>query len=195
MIISEFLKMGFVQIVMIALALAMDAFAVSLAAGSSGQVSTQRAAVRLSFNFGLFQFLMPIIGWFLGIKILPLISSLDHWVAFFLLFIVGFRMIRSGFDKQGRTFSKDPSRGITLVILSIATSIDALAIGLGLAMLGIKIIYPCLVIGIITAILSFLGIRTGNRLGIKFGKKMEILGGLILMGIGTKILITHLFLS
>jgi putative Mn2+ efflux pump MntP len=187
--------MRFIQIVIIALGLAMDAFAVSIAAGTSGRVSNQQAALRLAFHFGLFQFFMPIIGWFLGIKILPLISALNHWVAFFLLFIVGFRMVRSGFDKQGRTFSKDPSRGITLIILSVATSIDALAVGLGLAMLGIKIIYPCLVIGIITAILSFLGIQMGSRLGIKFGKKMEILGGLILMGIGSKIIITHLFLN
>jgi putative Mn2+ efflux pump MntP len=187
--------MGFIQIVMIALGLAMDAFAVSIAAGTSGRVTSQQAALRLAFHFGLFQFFMPIIGWFLGTKILPLISALDHWVAFFLLSIVGFRMIRSGLDKQGRCFSKDPSRGITLVMLSVATSIDALAIGLGLAILGVKIIYPCVVIGIITAVLSLVGTRMGSRLGIKFGKKMEILGGLILIGIGTNILISHLFMS
>jgi len=185
--------MGFIQILIIALGLAMDAFAVSIAAGTSGRVTTYQSAVRLSLHFGLFQFFMPIIGWFLGTKIQPLIAAVDHWVAFFLLFIVGFRMIRSGLNQHLRLFSEDPSQGITLILLSVATSIDALAIGLGLAMLRIKIFYPCLVVGIITALLSFLGVHMGTRLGIKFGKKMEVLGGLILMVIGSKILISHLF--
>jgi manganese efflux pump family protein len=185
--------MGFFQIILIAVSLAMDAFVVSIAAGTSGRLSSRWAAVRLSFHLGLFQFFMPIIGWFLGIKILPLIVAVDHWIAFFLLLIVGFRMIRSGMDINPRTFTADPSRGFTVVMLSLATSIDALAVGLGLAMLRVTIIYPCLVIGFITAGLSFLGIQMGNRLGMKFGKKMEIIGGLTLIVIGSRILISHLF--
>ena len=185
--------MGLIQIIMIAIGLSMDAFAVSIAAGSSEWLTSKRAAIRLSFHFGLFQFLMPIFGWFLGIKIQPLIEAADHWIAFLLLLMVGSRMIRSGLEKNPKSFSDDPSRGLTLVVLSIATSIDALAIGLGLAMLRITIIYPSLVIGIITAGLSFLGIRMGNRLGKKFGKKMEVIGGFILITIGSRILISHLF--
>lgn len=185
--------MGFIQIVLIAISLAMDAFAVSIAAGSSGRLTSRRASIRLSFHFGLFQFLMPMLGWFLGIKIQPLIAVADHWVTFLLLLLVGLKMIRSGLEKNPKAVADDPSRGLTLLLLSLTTSIDALAIGLGLAMLGITIIYPCLVIGIITAGLSFLGIRMAKYLGVKFGKKMEVIGGIILIAIGSRILITHLF--
>ncbi len=162
--------MGFIQILIIALGLAMDAFAVSIAAGTSGNVTERRAALRLSLHFGLFQFFMPLIGWSLGINIAPLIASGDHWVAFILLAIVGGRMIKAGLGKQPTGFKKDPSKGMLLFMLSVATSIDALAIGLSLAMLQIKILVPCLLIGMITALLSYIGIQMGSRLGIKFGK-------------------------
>jgi putative Mn2+ efflux pump MntP len=185
--------MSFIEILMIAVGLAMDAFAVSLAAGTSGQAVGGRAAFRLSFHFGLFQFLMPVIGWFLGVRIAPLMASVDHWIAFGLLVFVGVRMIRAGFDPEGQTFTTDPSRGLTLVMLAIATSIDALAIGLSLAMLRVKIWYPSVVIGVVTSGLSLLGIRLGTQLGARFGKRMEIVGGAILNLIGLRILLSHLF--
>lgn len=184
--------MGFIEILMIAVGLAMDAFAVSIAAGSSGQAAGGRAAFRLSFHFGLFQFMMPVIGWVVGARIEPLIASVDHWIAFGLLVIVGGRMIRSGFHQDGKIFPTDLGRGFTLVLLAIATSIDALAIGLSLAMLRVKILYPSVVIGVVTGGLSLLGIRLGTRLGAHFGKRMEIAGGAILNLIGLRILISHL---
>ena len=184
--------MGFIEILMIAVGLAMDAFAVSLGAGASGRAVGGRAVFRLSFHFGLFQFMMPVVGWFLGARIAPLISSVDHWIAFGLLVFVGVRMIRSGFDDRAETFAADPSRGLALVVLAIATSIDALAIGLSLAILRIKIWYPSVVIGVVTAGLSLFGLRLGARLGVRFGKRMEIVGGAILAFIGLRILLSHL---
>lgn len=185
--------MGFVEILMIALGLAMDAFAVSLGAGASGQAVGGRAAFRLSFHFGLFQFMMPVLGWFLGVRIVAFLSSVDHWIAFGLLAFVGVRMIHSGWDSEGESLSADPSRGLTLVVLAIATSIDAFAIGLSLGMLRIKIWYPSVVIGIVTSGLSLLGIRLGTRLGRRFGKQMEIVGGAILSLLGLRILLSHFF--
>jgi putative Mn2+ efflux pump MntP len=169
----------------------MDAFAVAVAAGASGRARGGRAAFRLSFHFGVFQFLMPVIGWFAGYRIAPLISAVDHWIAFGLLAFVGFRMIRSGLRHE-REDSTDPSRGRTLIILSIATSLDALAVGFSLAMLKISIWYPSVVIGLVAASLSLIGVTIGNRLGLRFGKRMEIVGGLILILIGMKIVAEHL---
>ncbi len=184
--------MGFTEIVLIACGLAMDAFAVSIAAGTSGRLSGKRAIFRLSFHFGLFQAMMPVIGWYMGIHIAALISAMDHWIAFALLLFVGLRMIIGGFETESETFTKDPSRGTSLVMLSVATSIDALAVGLSLAMLRINIWYPSAVIGIVTAALSVAGIHAGKTLGRKFGSRMEIIGGGILILIGCRILLTHL---
>ena len=184
--------MGFIEILMIAVGLAMDAFAVSLGAGTSGRAVGSRAAFRLSFHFGFFQFMMPVIGWFLGVRIAPAIESIDHWIAFGLLAFVGARMIHAGFDPKGQAYTTDPSRGLTLVMLAVATSIDALAIGLTLAMLQVRIWYPSVVIGIVTGGLSLVALRVGSQLGARFGKRMEIAGGLILVLIGLRILISHL---
>jgi len=185
--------MNILEILMIAVGLAMDAFAVSIAAGTSGKLVGKRATFRLSFHFGLFQAMMPVIGWFAGVHIAHLIAAVDHWFAFGLLLFVGGRMILSSFDPETKTFSRDPSRGTSLVILSIATSIDALAVGLSLAMIQISIWYPCVVIGFITAILSIIGIRAGKYFGKKLGPRMELIGGIILIGIGLKILLADLF--
>ena len=184
--------MSLLDVLMIAVGLAMDAFAVSLGAGASGQAVGGRAEFRLSFHFGLFQFLMPVAGWFLGVRIAALLASVDHWIAFGLLVFVGARMIRSGFDKDGKAYTSDPSRGLTLVLLATATSIDALAIGLSLGMLRVRIWYPSVVIGVVTGGLSLLGIRLGARLGTRFGKPMEIAGGAILSLLGLRILLAHL---
>ncbi len=175
---------------MIALGLAMDAFAVSLVASASGYVKNSRASFRLSFHFGLFQFLMPVLGWYLGLSFVPYIISLDHWIAFGLLTFVGSRMIFSGINLKVHSYKKDPSRGFTLIMLSIAVSIDALAIGMSLAMLKVTIWYPSVIIGVVTTLLSFLAIHIGKRLGVVFGKRMEIFGGVILIAIGLRILLT-----
>ena len=183
--------MATVEVLMIAIALAMDASAVSMAAGASGQARGGRAAFRLSFHFGLFQFMMPVIGWYLGSTVAPLITGVDHWLAFGLLAFVGGRMIRSGLSRNEESVPADPSRGFTLVTLSVATSIDALAIGLSLAMLGVKIWYPSVVIGVVTAGLSLLGLGLGTQLGTLVGKRMEIVGGLILVFIGVRLVLSH----
>jgi putative Mn2+ efflux pump MntP len=182
----------FVLILLIAVGMAMDAFAVSLGIGTTRQASLPRPIFRLSFHFGLFQFSMPILGWLAGRTIASLIAHFDHWIALGLLAFVGGRMIRSGLDPEAAAYPNDPSRGYTLMILCVATSIDALAIGLSLAMLGVLILYPSIVIGVVTASLSFIGLLIGHKLGAAFGKRMEVLGGLILIGIGLRVLITHL---
>jgi len=185
--------MSFFEIIFIAIGLGMDAFSVSLGSATSGLIRGARATFRLSFHFGLFQFLMPIIGWYLGTKIEPLISSIDHWVAFVLLTYVGGRMIYQSFDSHEPTMQDDPSKGMSLVMLSVATSIDALAVGLSLAMIQVDIWYPSVMIGIITAAMSLIGIRIGKKFRGKFGNKIEILGGLILIAIGIRILLSDLF--
>jgi putative Mn2+ efflux pump MntP len=185
--------MNIFQILIIAIGLAMDAFAVSLASGASRRLTSKRATFRLSFHFGLFQFMMPVLGWFMGLKIAPLFGTFDHWIAAGLLVFVGIRMIRAAFSGIQETYRQDPSKGINLVILSVATSIDALAIGLSLAMLNINIWYPGLIIGIITGFLSVIGIKLGKKLGIIFGRKMEFIGGMILIFIALKILAENIF--
>lgn len=185
--------MNTLEIILIAFGLAMDAFAVSITAGTSGKLEGKRGIFRLSFHFGLFQAVMPLIGWFAGIYVAHLIRAVDHWVAFGLLLFVGIRMIRASFQAVGETIQTDPSRGFSLIMLSVATSIDALAVGLSLAMIHINIWYPCVVIGIITAALSVVGILAGKSLGKKLGLRMDFLGGVILILIGVRVLLTHLF--
>jgi putative Mn2+ efflux pump MntP len=183
--------MATVEILLIAVGLAMDASAVSMAAGASGHARDSRAIFRLSFHFGLFQFLMPVIGWYLGSTVAPLIGGVDHWIAFGLLAFVGARMIRAGLNRDEESVPADPSRGLTLVALSVATSIDALAIGLSLAMLRVTIWYPSVVIGVVTGGLSLVGLCLGTQLGTRFGKRMEIVGGVILVVIGLRLLVSH----
>lgn len=184
--------MSFVEVLLIAFGLAMDAFAVSLGAGTTRHINGPRPVFRLSFHFGLFQALMPVVGWLLGSTVQRWIAPFDHWVAFALLAFVGVRMIRSGLDLSGEAQTTDPSRGATLIMLAVATSIDALAVGLSLAVLSVGIIYPAIVIGVVAAAMSLLGIFLGGRLGKAFGKRMEFLGGLILIGIGVRVVISHL---
>lgn len=184
--------MSFVEIFLIALSMAMDAFAVCLGAGASPHTNGHRPIFRLSFHFGLFQFLMPLLGWLAGLTVVNLIADFDHWLAFGLLAFVGSRMIRAGLNPNGQQNAQDISRGWTLVMLSIAVSLDALAIGLSLALLGVSIWMPALVIGIVTGMMSWAGVHIGNRLGKQFGKRAEILGGIVLILIGIRILLTHL---
>jgi putative Mn2+ efflux pump MntP len=184
--------MSTVEYILIALGLSMDAFAVSLAAGVNASVRGARPTFRLAFHFGLFQFLMPVIGWYIGTRIQAIVSAWDHWAAFGLLAVVGVRMIYGGGKGDAREPSGlDPSRGWSLVLLSIATSIDAWAIGLSLAMLRINIWYPSLLIGAVTALVCAGAVQLGNHVAASFGKRVEILGGLILLGCGVKVLLTH----
>ncbi len=178
---------------MIALGLAMDAFAVSLGIGTAGQANSRRAKFRLSFHFGVFQAGMTLLGWLAGSTIALFISGIDHWIALALLAYVGVNMIRSGLDKDGESYCSDPSRGRTLLMLCVATSLDAMAVGLSFALIHAQVLVPSLVIGVVTSGLSLFGLLAGCRLGEVFGKRMEILGGLLLIGIGLRIVFTHLF--
>lgn len=185
--------MPFWTIFLIAIGLAMDCFAVSLGVGTAGTATGPRPTFRLFFHFGLFQGGMTLLGWLAGKTVVTYISTVDHWVAFALLAFVGVRMIRGGLKQAGEEPAiPDPSRGLTLVMLSIATSIDALAVGLSLALLDVNVLWSALLIGGVSAILSLVGLHLGNQLGLRFGKSMEILGGIILLGIGLRVVITHL---
>jgi manganese efflux pump family protein len=184
--------MNFIEVLLISLSMAMDAFAVCLGAGTTGQADGPRPRFRLAFHFGLFQFIMPVFGWLAGTSVAQYIQSFDHWIAFGLLAFVGGRMVWAGFHPEDEKKKSDPSRGWTMVLLSIAVSIDALAIGLSLALIGVSVWYPAIVIGVVTGLLSLVGLRIGNKLGEKFGHVMEIIGGLVLIGIGARIVVAHL---
>jgi putative Mn2+ efflux pump MntP len=177
---------------LIAVGLAMDAFAVCLSVGT--RPTTQRSDIlRLSWHFGVFQGLMTFLGWLGGSVVASLIANVDHWLIFALLGWVGGRMIYSGISGKEETFGGDPARGGLMVALSLATSLDALAVGFSLAMLPGSILLSCLIIAVVTFAISLGGGLAGNRLGARFGKGMEIVGGLVLIGIGLRVLITYLF--
>jgi putative Mn2+ efflux pump MntP len=185
--------MPFWTIFLIAIGLAMDCFAVSLGVGTAGTATGPRPTFRLFFHFGLFQAGMTLLGYLAGKTVVTYISAIDHWVAFGLLAFVGVRMIRGGLREEGEEPAiPDPSRGMTLVMLSVATSIDALAVGLSLALLDVNVLWSALLIGGVSAVLSLVGLTLGNQLGMRFGKTMEVIGGVILIGIGLRVLITHL---
>lgn len=180
---------GFWSVLLIAVALGMDAFSVALGIGAARHRVSLAALLRLSASFGLFQFFMPIAGWVGGMTIAVYIDSYDHWLAFAVLAYVGGKMIHASFQgPRAPTPGWDPTRGFALFVLSVATSIDALAVGLGLAVLGTPILYPSAVIGIVAFAMTALGTLLGQRLGRVFGRRVEALGGLILIGIGLKIL-------
>jgi putative Mn2+ efflux pump MntP len=149
--------------------------------------------MRLSFHFGLFQFIMPILGWLAGLSIERYVQSFDHWIVFGLLVWVAVRMIRSARTDDKGVVQQDPSKGMMLVILSVATSLDAFAIGLSLALLRVSIWYPAVVIGIVTGATSFIGILLGQRLSKKFGRRGAEVGGVLLILIGVRILLGHIF--
>ena len=185
--------MDFLTIFLIALGLAMDAFAVSLSGGFAAGKATPRQTLRLAFHFGLFQFFMPILGWAAGLTVQNLIQAYDHWVAFALLAGIGGKMVYESFRQEKNEGRKpDITRGASLVLLSLATSIDALAVGLSLSLLRVRILYPSTVIGVVCFALTALGFAFGSRLGRLLGRRMELLGGMVLIGIGGRILIEHL---
>ncbi|MEE8551919.1 MAG: manganese efflux pump MntP family protein [Desulfobacterales bacterium] len=186
--------MQFVNISAIAMALAMDAFAVSIATGVSLKDVSFRQTFRMSWHFGLFQAMMPVIGWSVGLSIRAYIERYDHWVAFVLLAFVGINMIREAFQHdKGEEQKKDPTKGMTLVILSVATSIDALAVGLSISILNVSIWTPALIIGIVAGIFSIVGLQIGKRISsaTRFGRYAGAIGGIVLLAIGFKILHEH----
>ncbi len=178
----------------IATALAMDCFAVSLglAVGISGL--SIRPALRMGISFGLFQAVMVVAGWAAGGQLLRIIKDFDHWVAFGLLAFIGGRMIYESVtdDEAERAERHDQTRGGNLILLSFATSIDALAVGIGLGIILKRIILSAAVIGAVSFLMTLIGARLGPAVGKVAGKRAEILGGIILLGIGTRILIEHL---
>ena len=184
--------MGSIELIIIAIALAMDAFAVAIATGVALKDVSRRQTFRLAWHFGLFQALMPILGWFLGGTVRSYIETYDHWIAFSLLSYIGYKMIREAFEEEEKS-REDPTKGMTLVVLSIATSIDALAVGLSLSMLGISVWWPSLIIGIIALLFTVAGLHLGKTAAKakSFGKYAELIGGAILICIGLKILWEH----
>lgn len=180
----------------VAIALAMDAFAVALATGLTLPQLTPRHLFRFGFHFGLFQALMPVCGWLAGLSLRSRIDAFDHWIAFGLLGFVGGKMLVDARNKETEEESRtDPTRGLSLVMLSIATSIDALAVGLSLAVLGSDIWTPALVIGLTAAILTVIGMLAGRKVGKTWGCCVEMIGGILLILIGCKILLEHTLLS
>jgi len=186
--------MSFVLIVGIAVALAMDCFAVSLGLACGAKGLTMKQAVRMAAFFGGFQFVMPVAGWFAGERLLGLIRNFDHWIAFGLLALIGGRMIYESFglSEEEKASRPDQTQGMRLVVLSLATSIDALAVGLSLGVIRSSILYPAAVIGLISFVLTIAGAKLGPLSGRVAGRRAELLGGLILIGIGLKILFEHL---
>ena len=186
--------MDFLTVLLIALALAVDAFAVALASGVRLCLVSGRQTFRLVFHFGLFQAMMNIIGWTAGLSVRTLLESIDHWLAFGLLALVAAKMIKDSFaGREEEAQRVDPTRGYTLVMLSVATSIDSLAVGLSFSVLNISVWMPAAIIGIVATILTVIGLKLGCLLGSasRIGARAEVAGGLILLGIGFNILHQH----
>ena len=184
--------MDLVTILLIAVGLSMDAFAVSITHGITIRHERMNNAFRVGFFFGGFQSLMPVIGWLAGRSLRDFIAGVDHWIAFGLLGFIGGKMIYESLKLDPGKKDNTSLELSTLLLLAIATSIDALAVGVSFAFLKISIITPAVVIGAVTFLLSFLGFLVGNRVGHFFESKIEIVGGIILIGIGIKILIQDL---
>ena len=176
----------------LALGLAADAFAVSLTSGLLIQRIKINKALKIALFFGGFQCLMPLIGWGAGINFIHLLANLDHWIAFGLLSFIGGKMIYESCQLENEREKFNPLDLYTLLVLAIATSIDALAAGLGLSLLQISIVLAASLIGIITFCLSFIGVFIGHKIGDKLNNQIEIMGGLVLIFIGSKILFEHL---
>jgi len=184
--------MNLLTIIFIAVGLAMDAFAVSIASGLTIKQLKINHALRIALYFGAFQAIMPVVGWLAGFSLRDFIAGVDHWIAFGLLVVIGCRMVYASRKSSMEKREIDPLNIYLILLLSIATSIDALVVGLSLAFLKLEIITPALIIGIVAFLFSFIGVFIGNRFGSLYGKKVEAIGGLILITIGIKILIEHL---
>lgn len=186
------LDMDIGGVVLIAFGLAMDAFAVAVASGAAMVELRVKHAFRIAVFFGAFQAIMPVVGWLSGLTVRGFIAGIDHWIAFSLLCLIGVKMIYESTRMKPDDSKNEILSIYVLLMLSVATSIDALAVGFGFALLDVSIVTPVVIIGITTFVLSFVGTFLGTRLGHIFENKIQIVGGLILIGIGIKILIEHL---
>ena len=184
--------MSLITIFFVAIGLGVDAFSVAIGIGATNDKKSWTPVLRLAAAFGLFQFTMPIIGWLAGLTVVEIIASFDHWIAFALLALVGGKMIWEGFEKESDEKKADQTVGLPLLMLSIATSIDALAVGFSFSILKTPILLPAVIIGIVCFLMTITGMIFGKVLAKIFGKKVEIFGGIVLITIGIKILIDHL---
>jgi len=186
--------MGFAELFLLAIGLSMDAFAVSICKGLSMKKATLKAGAVCGVWFGGFQALMPLLGFFLGALFADKIEAFDHWVAFGLLAIIGVNMLKEAFEKCSECENHDADLSVkTMFVMAVATSIDAMAVGISLAMAGNVNIWAAIaLIGVVTFVMSAIGVKIGNIFGSRFEKKAQIAGGVILILLGTKILLEHL---
>jgi manganese efflux pump family protein len=188
--------MSFGAVLLLAVGLAMDATAVAAARGLAAPVLRAGQVARVALLFGAAQALMPLLGWFIGDRVGPLVAAWDHWIAFVLLVAIGGKMLwesrRPAEDGQGGAGQPDPFRMPLLLALALATSIDAFAVGVTLPMLGAPMVMSLVCIGVTTALLSAAGVVVGRRSGQRLGRRLDAFGGIILIGLGVKILVTHL---
>ena len=183
--------MGLIELILLSIGLAMDAFAVSICKGISMKKMNWKKACIIGLWFGGFQALMPTIGYFLGTAFESFVTRIDHWIAFVLLVIIGGKMIKEAFSKEKEDNDDDVSFK-KMLFLAIATSIDALAVGITFAFFNVNVVLAIVLIGLVSFVLSVLGTKVGNRFGDKYEKKAEFIGGLILVLLGVKILLEHL---
>ena len=186
--------MGVVEILMIAVGVSMDAFAVSICKGLSVRKLRPSYPLSAALWFGGFQALMPLLGYFLGVSFADLVGTVDHWIAFILLGIIGGNMIKESFSKDSACSVDSDFSFKTMLAMAVATSVDALAVGVSFAFLRVNIWLAVLLIGITTAAFSGVGIIVGNMFGCRFKSKAELAGGIILVAMGCKVLLEHLFL-
>lgn len=185
--------MGIGELFLLAVGLSMDAFAVSICKGLSVRKLRPKHMVICGLYFGGFQALMPLLGWLLGIRFQSLITNVDHWIAFILLTVIGANMLRESRSRDADEAPNDSFDFKTMLPLAVATSIDALAVGVTFAFLDVSIVPAISFIGVITFICSAAGVKIGNVFGLRYKSKAELLGGVVLIAIGLKILIEHLF--
>lgn len=180
-------------ILLISLSVAVDALSVSLAISTCGLIRDDRGKIRLAAHFGIFQSGMTLLGWFAGETMVRFISPIDHWLAMALLVYVAYGLIRAGLNQEVEAFPQDPSKGRTMILLAVATSIDAFAVGLSLPVLKLPFGWTTASIGLVTFALSCAGLFAGHILGEHFGRRMQIVGGVVLLFIAVNVVIGHLF--
>jgi putative Mn2+ efflux pump MntP len=181
-----------IEIIIIAFGLAMDCFAVSIAIGATNPKIALGKALEIALFFGLFQGLMPVVGWLLGLSFMEYIKNVDHWVAFGIFVLIGGRMIIESFKKSTERKTVNIQKALIIIVLAIATSIDALVVGISFVFLSVFILKATIIIGVITFFVTLPGFYTGKKFGSAYGRKAELLGGIVLLAIGTKILSEHL---
>lgn len=185
-------SMDIYSLILLSIGLAMDAFSVALVAGFGLGKVKLADSLKVSSTFGVAHIIMPILGWFLGSTVIGLIQKWDHWIAFLLLAFVGGKMLREGMDKESEDINASDLLGFaSLIMFTIAVSIDALAVGLSFSVQELSIWIPSLYMGAGTLIFTFVGLNIGNKTGQRFGKKAQIAGGIVLILIGLRIVVTH----